>query len=75
MSEKCHLNWELTLKRGTQDAFRSTRLIVVRFATGKTYLKQPRQAAIWFILISVLLDVLSFGVLIPVVPNDSGVYR
>jgi MFS transporter, DHA1 family, tetracycline resistance protein len=32
-------------------------------------LKPPRQAAIWFILISVLLDVLSFGVLIPVLPN------
>ncbi len=32
-------------------------------------MKQPRQAAIWFILISVLLDVLSFGVLIPVLPN------
>jgi MFS transporter, DHA1 family, tetracycline resistance protein len=32
-------------------------------------LKQSRQAAIWFILISVLLDVLSFGVLIPVVPS------
>jgi DHA1 family tetracycline resistance protein-like MFS transporter len=30
---------------------------------------RPRQAAIWFILISVLLDVLSFGVLIPVLPN------
>ena len=30
---------------------------------------QTRQAAIWFILISVLLDVLSFGVLIPVVPS------
>ncbi len=32
-------------------------------------MKPSRQAAVWFILISVLLDVLSFGVLIPVVPN------
>ena len=32
-------------------------------------LKSPRKAAIWFILVSVLLDVLSFGVLIPVVPS------
>jgi MFS transporter, DHA1 family, tetracycline resistance protein len=32
-------------------------------------LKSSRQAAIWFILISVLLDVLSFGVLIPILPN------
>ncbi len=32
-------------------------------------MKPPRQAAIWFILISVLLDVLSFGVLIPVIPS------
>jgi len=32
-------------------------------------LKSPRKAAIWFILVSVLLDVLSFGVLIPVIPS------
>lgn len=32
-------------------------------------MKSPRKAAIWFILVSVLLDVLSFGVLIPVVPS------
>jgi MFS transporter, DHA1 family, tetracycline resistance protein len=32
-------------------------------------LKTPRKAAIWFILVSVLLDVLSFGVLIPVLPT------
>ncbi|MDZ4850499.1 MAG: TCR/Tet family MFS transporter [Pirellulaceae bacterium] len=32
-------------------------------------LNSPRKAAIWFILISVLLDVLSFGVLIPVLPR------
>ena len=32
-------------------------------------MKTPRKAAIWFILVSVLLDVLSFGVLIPVLPT------
>lgn len=32
-------------------------------------MKTPRKAAIWFILVSVLLDVLSFGVLIPVLPS------
>ncbi|MDP3595892.1 MAG: tetracycline resistance MFS efflux pump, partial [Nitrospirota bacterium] len=30
---------------------------------------QPRQAAIFFILITVMLDVLSFGIIIPVLPK------
>ncbi|MCE9537144.1 MAG: tetracycline resistance MFS efflux pump, partial [Nitrospirae bacterium] len=30
---------------------------------------QPRQAAILFILITVMLDVLSFGIIIPVLPK------
>ena len=42
-----------------------------RFASQwtPTILKSPRQAAVVFILVSVLLDVLSFGVLIPVIPS------
>jgi MFS transporter, DHA1 family, tetracycline resistance protein len=39
------------------------------FIGSASILKSPRKAAIWFILVSVLLDVLSFGVLIPVVPS------
>jgi hypothetical protein len=33
---------------------------------------QPRQAAILFILITVMLDVLSFGIIIPVLPGERG---